>query len=257
MCQWIKNPLAHFVLLLERKINMDLKNKIKSELLSFADPALLTFEQSLNMKSEDETVKQIGIRVPLLRNYAKELSKEYELDFLFHNIDEEYYEELMLKGFLISSYKNLSYQEFERIIMCFVPKINDWGICDTFCASLKLTKKYQREFLKVIKKYLKSQKEFEVRFALVMILDYYIDEEHLNQIYEIINDVKLDKYYVKMANAWLISFCIIKYYDKTVAFLKNDCKIDDFTYNKGLQKSIESYRVSNQQKEELRLLKRK
>ena len=236
---------------------MEFKEKIKNKLLSLADHKLLEFEKSLNMKSENESVKQLGVRVPLLRSYAKELSKQYDLEYLMTNIEEEYYEELMLKGFLIGSYKNLTCLEFQKYIQYFVPKIFDWGICDTFCASLKLAKKYPEETWKLLKKYLKSKKEFEVRFALVMILDYFIDEAHLDEIYQIINRVNLEKYYVKMANAWLISYCVIKFYDRTLAYFKSDCQVDDWTFQKGIQKSIESYRVSEEQKEELRKLRRK
>ena len=116
------------------------------------------------------------------------------------------------------------------------------------------TKKYYNEVWDLVNEYLSSKQEFEVRFALVMILNYYINDEYIERIFEIINQVNLDKYYVKMANAWLISYCVIKEYDKTLYFLENDCKVDEWTYKKGIQKSIESFRVSNDNKEELRKL---
>ena len=199
---------------------MEIKSVVKKKLLSLADPKLLAFEQSLNMKSNDGKVKQIGIKIPILRSYAKELSKQYELSFLLEKIDEEYYEEIMLKGFLIGSYRNLSYSELEKNIQYFVPKISDWGMCDTFCAGLKITKKYQNEIWILIHQYLESKQEFEVRFALVMTLNYFMDEEHIHEIFDIINHVTLEDYYVKMANAWLISYCIIKFYEETILFLK-------------------------------------
>lgn len=233
---------------------MKIKNEVKKYLLSLEDKKYLEFSQSLNMHNQEH--EQIGVRIPLIRAYAKELSTKYELDFLMKNIDEEYYEELMLKGILIGSYKKISYQELEKNINIFVPKINDWGICDSFCNSLKITKKYKKEMWNLINnKYLKSSNEFEVRYGLVMILNYYIDKEYLEKIYKIINKVKLDKYYVKMANAWLISYCVIKYYDRTYKFLKEECKIDKWTYNKGIQKSIESYRITKEEKDKLRKLK--
>ena len=233
---------------------MEIKNEVKKYLLSLEDKKYLEFSQSLNMHNQEH--EQIGVRIPLIRAYAKELSTKYELDFLMKNIDEEYYEELMLKGILIGSYKKISYQELEKNINIFVPKINDWGICDSFCNSLKITKKYKKEMWNLINnKYLKSGNEFEVRYGLVMILNYYIDKEYLEKIYKIINKVKLDKYYVKMANAWLISYCVIKYYDRTYKFLKEECKIDKWTYNKGIQKSIESYRITKEEKDKLRKLK--
>ena len=137
----------------------------------------------------------------------------------------------------------------------FVPKINSWAVCDTFCAGLKITKKYQTEMFKIIKEYLKSKQEYEVRFAIVMLLDYYINDQYIDQVLQILNNIKLDKYYVQMANAWAISICLIRYYNKTLEFLKTT-KIDDFTYNKGIQKAIESYRITKEQKDYLKTLKR-
>lgn len=234
---------------------MELKTEIKQELLKLEDKKYLEFSKGLNPQMKD--VKQIGIRIPLIRQYAKDLSKKYDLEYLMENIDEEYYEELMLKGFLIGLYRKKSYEDLEENINIFVPKIYDWAICDSFCNSLKITKKYHEKMWKLIKKYLKSKKEFEVRFALVMILNYYIDDEHLEEIFNIINQVKLDKYYVKMANAWLISYCVIKYYERSYRFLKEESKVDTWTYNKGIQKSIESYNITKEQKTELKKLKRK
>ena len=92
-------------------------------------------------------------------------------------------------------------------------------------------------------------------FAIVMLLDYYINDQYIDQVLQILNNIKLDKYYVQMANAWTISICLIKYYNKTLEFLKTT-KIDDFTYNKGIQKAIESYRITKEQKDYLKTLKR-
>ncbi len=234
---------------------METKKEVKKYLLRLEDKEYLKFSQNLNIKNKN--YKQIGVRIPMLRKYAIELSKKYDLKFLINNIDEEYYEELMLKGILIGSYKNISYEELEKYINIFVPKIDDWAICDSFCSSLKITKKYYNEMWNIIESYLKSNKEFEVRFALVMILNYYIDDEHIEEIYKIINNVSLDKYYVKMANAWLISYCVIKYYKKTLNFLKNNAKLDKWTYNKGIQKSIESFCITKEQKIKLKKIKNK
>lgn len=234
---------------------MELKDEVKKYLLELEDQKYLEFSKKLN--AQIDNYKQIGVRIPLIRNYAKELSKNYKLDYLMDNIDEEYYEELMLKGILIGSYKKITFEELEKNISLFVPKIYDWAICDSFSMSLKTTKKYKKEIWELINKYLKSNMEFEVRFALVMILNYYIDDEHIEEIYKIINKVNVDKYYVKMAKAWLISYCVIKYYERTYKYLKEECTIDNWTYNKGIQKSIESYRINNEQKQKLKELKKK
>lgn len=227
--------------------------EISDYLISLSDKKYLDFTQKLNAKMN---LKQLGVRIPLLRNYAKELSKKYELEYLYNNINENFYEEVMLKGFIIGQYKKLDFSELKKYLLDFVPKINDWSICDTFCSGLKITKKYKKEMFELIEYFLKTNKEFQIRFSLVMLLDYYIEEEYIDKIFEIIKSIKNEEYYVKMANAWLISFCMIKYYDKTYEFLKNN-KIDLVTHNKAIQKSIESYRLTTKQKEELRKLKRK
>ena len=137
----------------------------------------------------------------------------------------------------------------------FVPKIDNWAVCDVFCAGLKITKKNKEKMWNFIKLYLKSDKEFEIRFGVVMLLDYYIEEKYLNQIFKMFNEIKSTDYYVQMAIAWAISICIIKYYNETLEYLKN-AKLDNFTYNKALQKGIESYRITPEQKQVLRSLKK-
>ena len=106
-----------------------------------------------------------------------------------------------------------------------------------------------------LQKYLKSDKEFEIRFAIVMILDYYIDEEYLKKDYKIFDSIKHEGYYVKMGVSWAISICLIKYYKETLEYLSK-AKIDNWTYNKAIQKAIESYRISDDKKDELRKMKK-
>lgn len=233
---------------------MTFNQVVKNRLLKHKDEKYIEFTKSLAVGNDE--CRRIGVRIPILRKYSKELSKQYELDFLIKNIDEEYYEELLLKAILIGEYPKLTIIELQKYINYYVPKIYDWSLCDTFCSGLKITTKYYKEVWQLLKNYLKSNQEFEVRFALVMILNYYINDEYIDEIFEIINNVSLDKYYVKMANAWLFSYCVIKEYDKTLIFLKNNCKVDEWTYRKGIQKSIESFRVSDKQKEELKQLRK-
>lgn len=227
-------------------------NDVESELFELADKNYLQFHK----KILNDDMPIIGIRVPEVKNYAKKLSKENSLDYWLKSIKEDYYEEILLKGILIGLYKNLSIDELKRYIDYYVPKIRNWALCDTFCSGLKITNKYKKDVWKIIKNYLKSDKEFEVRFSLVMILNYYIDEEYLNDIFKIINNVKVDAYYTKMGNAWLISYCFIKFYDETYEFYKNNCTVDNWTYNKGIQKAIESYRLTDEQKNNLKKMKR-
>lgn len=225
---------------------------IKKDLINLADSKYKKFHSNLC----PGTNNILGVRVPVLRNYAKEISKDNNLEELLKMIDDEYYEDIMLQGMLIGLEKNISFEKLEQYIKAFVPQIDNWAVCDVFCAGLKITKKYKKEMNILIKEYLKSNKEFEIRFAIVMILDYYIEDTYLEEDFEIFNKVKSDQYYVKMAVAWAISICLIKYYNKTYEYLKNNKSLDMWTYNKAIQKAIESYRITNEQKEKLRKMKK-
>ena len=161
----------------------------------------------------------------------------------------------MLKGMIIGLSKKEKFEEIKKYIESYIPKINNWALCDVFCAGLKITSKYEKEMWQFIQKYLKSDKEFEIRFGVVIILDYYIKEEYLEEIFKIIEKIENDGYYVKMAIAWEISISLIKYYDRTKEFLQKS-QLDKITHNKAIQKAIESYRITEKQKAELRKMKR-
>ena len=227
-----------------------MKLEIEKELLNMQDKKYKEFQKGICPGVEEI----IGIRIPILRSYAKELLKKYDFKQLMESIPNNYYEEIMLQGMLIGQAK-LDFNEIIKYIKDFIPKINNWAVCDTFCTSLKITKKYKEKMWDFIQKYIKSDKEFHIRFGIVLILNYYIDEDYLYKNFKIFDSIKSDKYYVQMAVAWAISFCLIKFYDKTIEYLKNS-KIDKFTYNKSIQKAIESYRITKEQKEFLRTLKK-
>lgn len=228
-----------------------MKQKIKKKLFALADQKYKEFYGGLCPGTENI----IGVRVPVLRKYAQKLFKEQDWKQTIKEIDNEYYEEIMLQGMLIGQAKNEDINTILKYVEEYVPKIDNWAICDVFCAGLKITKKHKKEMWKFIQKYLKSDKEFEIRFAIVMILDYYIDEEYLKEVLKIFDNIKHEGYYAKMAVAWAISICLIKYYEDTVEYL-NKSKIDNWTYNKAIQKAIESYRISNERKQELRKMKK-
>lgn len=228
-----------------------MKQQIKEKLFELADPKYKEFHSSLCPGVDNI----IGVRVPVLRNYAKQLTKQYEIKELLEQIDNEYYEEIMLQGMLIGLAKQ-DLQTTLKQIKLFVTKINNWAVCDIFCSGLKITKKYKEEMWDFIQTYLQSNKEFEIRFGVVMILDYYVEEEYLEKNFEIFTTITSQAYYVQMAIAWAISICLIKFYDLTIAYLKT-ANLDKFIYNKALQKSIESYRITEEQKNILRSMKKK
>ncbi len=232
--------------------NLEKKMEIKRELKKLVDEKYKEFHSNLCPGTENI----LGIRVPVLRKYAKELCKEYSTQYLLDNIDDEFYEEIMLKGMIIGLDKKVNLEDLKKYINDFVPKIDNWAICDSFCSGLKITNKYKKEMWEIINNYAKSKNEYDIRFSIVMILDYYIEQEYLQKDFRIFNKIKIDKYYVKMAISWAISICLIKFYEETIAFLKDNTKLDDWTYNKSIQKALESYRITEVQKEELRKMKR-
>jgi 3-methyladenine DNA glycosylase AlkD len=196
----------------------------------------------------------LGVRLPYLRELAKEIAKEDWREYL-NNAQDEYYEEIMLQG-LVIGYAKAAPEEILKYTARFVPKIRNWGVCDSFCTGLKLSKKQPRLVWDFIQPYLMSGKEFEIRFAVIMMLAHFITDEYIDHVISGLDKVHHEGYYVKMGVAWAISVCYVKYPEKTMAYLK-DCSLDDFTYNKSLQKILESYRVDQESKAVIRSMKRK
>ena len=225
-----------------------MQKEIRNHLIELSDEKYKKFHSTLC----PETKNILGVRAPILKKYAKELYSDYKAEII-EVIGNEYYEEILLQGLIIGQLTSV--KSTKKYLKKFIPKINNWAVCDMTCAGLKIVKKNREEFIGLIKKCLSSKSEFEIRFGLVMLLDYYVDDEYIDEVLQISGGITSEDYYVKMANAWLISVCLIKYYDKTKVFLR-DCNLDDFTYNKALQKAIESYRITDSQKNELRKMKR-
>ena len=232
--------------------NGDEMMEVEEFLRNNQDKKYQEFSENLNIC---KGIRSIGVRIPIIRKYAKELTKKYSIDYLINNIPDDYYEEILLKGFIIGNYPNLTYEELIYYIDNHLPKVIDWSMCDTFVASLKITKKYLHKLWDYINTKLKSKKEFEVRFGLVMILNYYINPDYKDKIYEVIESVNLDEFYVKMANAWLLSYMFINYFDDTINFINHN-KIDKWTLRKGISKAIESYQVSDDNKKILKVIRK-
>ena len=227
----------------------NIKQEIRQELINLADEKYKKFHSNLCPGVENI----LGVRLPLLRNLAKDLSKNNYKEYLDNN-DSKYYEEVMIEG-LIIGYLKIDNDSRFNYIKNFIPKINNWAICDSFCNNLKFTKKNMNEVWNFILPYTISQNEFDIRFAVVMMLNFYIVEDYIDGVLNILNEIQHDGYYVKMAVAWAISYAYIKFPEKTLEFFKNN-KLDKFTYNKSIQKIIESNRVSKDEKDFLRTIKR-
>lgn len=223
---------------------------IKEKIFELSDSEFQKFQRKLCPNINNI----VGVRLPLLRKLAKEISKDDWRNFLL-TCPTDYFEETMLQG-LVIGYAKADIEEILNHITNFVPKIDNWAVCDSFCTSLKFTKSNMNRVFEFLKTYLESKKEFELRFGIVMLLDFYIVDQYINQVLILLNEIKHDGYYVKMAVAWALSICFIKYPDRTMIYLKNN-NLDDFTYNKTLQKITESFRISKETKSIIRSMKRK
>ena len=157
---------------------------------------------------------------------------------------------------LVIGYINEELETRLKYLDAFVQIIDNWAICDCCCSTYKFTNKSLKEMWKYLQKYKDSQNEFEVRFLCIMLMDYYLIDEYIDSVLEIYENIKLDKYYVKMGIAWGISVAFVKSKTKVIEFLKNN-RLDDFTYNKAIQKMIESNRIDKITKDELRKMKRR
>ena len=193
----------------------------------------------------------LGIRVPDIRKIAKELSKNPDWQ---NYKDDLYYEELMIQGLLIG-YAKLDAAKRLELLKEFVPKITSWGVCDVVCSNLKFTTKNKALVWNFLQDYLNSDKEFEIRFGVVMLLSYFLDDEYIDEVIRILDSIDHEGYYAKMAVAWAFSICFVKYWDKTLKYFEKS-NISKWVYNKSIQKACESYRISAEKKELLKKMKK-
>lgn len=195
----------------------------------------------------------LGIRIPELKQMAKEIGKGNYMEFLSLN-SHVTYEERTIHG-LILGYVKIPFPELLTLVDEFIPYIDNWATNDVTCANLKAFKTNQEVGFKKIQTYLESSNVWEVRFGLVLLLDFYINDTYVDEILRLSQNIKCEEYYVKMANAWLLSICYIKYPKKMMPFLKEN-QLDDWTYNKTISKICDSLRVPKDEKEQLKKLKR-
>lgn len=235
LCEWTNEKYINFITYLK----------------SFADSKYRDFHSSLVPTAEKDTF--IGIRMPQLRFLAKEIAKGNPRDFL--KTPSHYYEERMLKGIVIGLIKPESFDDFTSLCDSFVVNVDNWAICDGFCASLKQTKRYKSEFFEHIQKYLDSGDDWQIRVALVIMLDYYLDDEYIDRVLKRCDSVKCKAYYVSMAQAWLVATAVAKCREKTMKYLHQN-SLDDVTFNKAIQKCVESFRIDDETKTYLRTIKR-
>ena len=224
-------------------------DEIKKRLTDAYDSKNAAFFSKISPEAKNVT----GVRVPFLRKLSREIIKGNVKNFL-DNYKVETHEEFLLKGIVIFSSK-LKLEEKLLYLEKYVPEIYDWSGCDIVISKLKCSDDELKLVYDFIMRYRYSKNEYETRFMIVMLINF-IKEDYLDKIREILETEKFDKYYAQMAAAWLISVMFVKYREYTLSYLNNS-SLDDFTYNKALQKIRESLRVGKEDKELVKKMKRK
>lgn len=208
-----------------------------------------------NEKLVPNCAPMLGVRFPVLRTIAKELKKCDWHGFLaLADNQASTHEEFMLQALVMAS-ADCTIDERLGYLRGFIPKIRDWAVCDTLCGDFKSAQSNRGKIRGFLDGYLLSGKEFELRFAGVMLMKAFITDEYIDTTLHALSQIRHDGYYAKMAVAWAVAECCVNYRDKTFELLKSG-RLDDFTQNKAIQKIKESYRVSPGDKERANSFKR-
>lgn len=219
---------------------------IRKELFDNQDTKYRKFHSKLIPNCDKEKV--IGVRLPIIKKIAKKAAKENA------EIIPEYYEEKMIKGLLIS-YRKMSFDERMSELEKFIPLIDNWAICDCCSSAYKFTNKNLEEVWNFIIKY-KDGGEYEVRFMIVTMLNYFLIDEYIDKVIDVLINVDREEYYINMAISWTLATAFVNYRGKILPILEKNL-LSTWVHNKTIQKCIESYRVSDSDKIYLKTLKSK
>ena len=197
-----------------------------------------------------EKERMIGVRTPELKKLAKELFGSETANRFIETLPHYYFDENQLHAFLISLIKDykICLKEVER----FLPYVDNWGTCDQL--SPKVFSKHKDELITPVKKWLKSKHTYTVRFAIGMLMQHYLDESFKEEYMEMVVTIKSEEYYINMMIAWYFATALAKHWDAAFPYIKEN-RLESWTHNKTIQKAIESYRITPEQKELLRGMK--
>ena len=192
-------------------------------------------------------LKLIGIRVPKLRSIAKGISKG-NVDKFLRRMGNTYYEEVMIYGFVLAN----SEEYIDRYLMDYIKKVDNWAICDSFVSSLKIINKKMGKYWMYFTSLIDLNNEFQTRTSIVVFMNYYLCDNYIDRVLNIVSNIRTDYYYINMAISWLLSVAIINYQDKVIDILKSK-KLSKFVQNKTINKIQDSYRVSKEIKDLVKL----
>lgn len=222
---------------------------VLEELFTLQDAAYGDFQAKLTPGIEREFF--IGVRVPECRKLAKRLIKEPEINEFLKEVPHKYYDENMLHGLLLSEMKD--FDECISAVDNFLSYVDNWAVCDIM--SPKVFKKNKEALLKKIKEWSKSKETYTCRFGLEMLMSHFLDEDFKTEYLEIAASVHSEEYYVQMMIAWFFATALAKQWNATIKYVEEK-RLDEWYHNKTIQKARESYRITPEQKEYLKSLKR-
>ena len=222
--------------------------EIREELFKLQDEKYRDFQSALTPTVDAKTA--IGVRTPELRKYAKELVKREDVGEFLSDLPHKYFDENQLHAFILSEMKD--FDECMEAVNRFLPYVDNWATCDQM--SPKVFKKHKKELLSQVKKWLKSKETYTVRFAIRMLMVYFLDEDFDISYPGMVAKIRSDEYYINMMTAWYFATALAKQYDAILPFIE-ERKLDGWTHNKAIQKAVESYRITDEQKNYLRSLK--
>jgi len=219
-------------------------------LFEFQDAEYRDFQKKLIPYTK---YQMIGIRTPQLRALAKDLAKNKEEAQAFINqLPHQYFDENQLHAFLISLTKD--FDTCVGQVNSFLPYVDNWATCDQM--SPKVFAKNKDKLISHIDSWIGSREAYTIRFGIGMLLQHYLDEDFRQEYLEKVAAVRSEEYYVKMMVAWYFATALTKQYDSAVRYIENN-RLDAWTHNKTIQKAVESYRISTQEKEYLKTLRRR
>ena len=224
------------------------EQNLQRQLFAMADLSYKAFHCSLIPTVDEDTV--IGIRTPVLRKFAADFAKTEEAAAFLRDLPHRYYEENNLHGFLLEKIKD--YDTLIAELNRFLPHINNWATCDLI--SPKIFPKHREELLEQIRIWIRDEHTYTVRFAVGMLMKFYLDDAFDPAFPELVAKIRSEEYYINMMIAWYFATALAKQYDAILPYLENR-RLDPWTHNKTIQKAIESRRITPEQKSLLRSLK--
>ena len=227
---------------------MEIGQIIINELYKLRDEKYRIFHSKLMPNIDFDKI--IGVRIPDVRSLANQLKNNEDIDKFLASLPHKYYEENNLHSFIIEQISD--YEECVRKINEFLPYIDNWATCDSLRP--RIFKKNTEKLLSEIKKWINSKHCYTIRFGIEMLMIYYLDKYFSVEYLELVSNIKSDDYYVKMMIAWYFATALSKQYNETIKYIENK-KLDSWIHNKTIQKSIESYRISDERKAYLKTLK--